>query len=693
MDASGGGEGSMDPLAVGSAEMERQTKSKNKRKADGEGNNVDKSNDEPEATQPSKKLKPMEQYDGIVVYDVVYQDNEDEKGEKGAADAENEPIDPGLSGNNSEPVHGLTQKQLTQAMEAVAGTNQRDVDGREGEETPGGENGALELPELPRCDTETFQELMSRVTPHTLLKRTTTENIGMAAQGGVDGREREETAGGADLLVDLRRITRCHLETVEGVIQTVIKLRHQLYQKYKRMAAAEQENQDWMLERTHEGTDEEGDGEQGSEAERRKAKNEKNRQRLSRDDKDEVERPKVKKEKAPIMHAVEAAGTANHHDMDERDDDTTDEEESPDTQAVIQSLERLKYQRYQRAQKRKTLKAAGETSQSDLDDYTPEVSFLLECPGEIIWLIFNRVESRVAYRLFMDTCKRLRRVGKAQHDRWFTMYCAHQWYETADAELPRDIKSPIHRMSPAAARLLGYNFRKLEVVETLCHLDEDVDEMEDLSFEDAVLWRFTDYFPRIGNFYGIPHSSIELLCRFVGEEPSEDDKVSQLLRFQKVFEDYRFDCEVLCPMNLLDVGDRLAIAQGRLGSFNEDQGVLPVVDICAIDEKGRVLQGTIYWKMNLPNGSVHYDDSTLKDLFSGKWTQVPARGDDVMSTAFQLDHCIPKIDFHSPPGQARAPIPRVLCLFDAQHRPYLSVVGGPRMQLLVHHIQWQVLEG
>ncbi|KAJ3286935.1 hypothetical protein HK104_008832 [Borealophlyctis nickersoniae] len=320
---------------------------------------------------------------------------------------------------------------------------------------------------------------------------------------------------------------------------------------------------------------------------------------------------------------------------------------------------------------------------SDLQERHP--GRIVSAPIEIRQHIFSFIRSRFDYIRLLSTCQALKRAGGSIRSDWFRRYCANRWYEN-DEETPRDSKSPMHRVSTASAKNLSWNFRHMEVIETLCKFDENLDAVETLDFKEAAEKLFEKEYETFRSLHGVPVSHIQTFSRVCGEPgpflPLATTRDPLLVSRQ--LGHFSLNVCVKSPMNLFEVGDQIPV-MSKLWGYRSDKERTKWLHLMAIDAIGNVLFGTIYWKVTLPSGRIVYDDGTLSSIFS-KYTWKVVEGDHF---SVMLEDCVPKHDFHALPTQARSHIPRAH--FYLKHgNPFMELLGGQVLPYTFHAVVWNV---
>ncbi|KAJ3269717.1 hypothetical protein HK104_005081 [Borealophlyctis nickersoniae] len=308
---------------------------------------------------------------------------------------------------------------------------------------------------------------------------------------------------------------------------------------------------------------------------------------------------------------------------------------------------------------------------------------IVSAPIEVRQHIFSFIRSRFDYIRLLSTCLALKQAGGSIRGDWFRRYCANRWYEN-DGETPRDSKSPVHRVSAASAKDLNWNFRDMEVIETLCKFDENLDAVETLEFKEAAEKLFTQEYRMARSFHGVPVSYIQTFSRVCGEPGGSVFSLRHTTRdpfvVSKTINNYSLNVYVKSPMNLFDVGDHIPVI---VQFFDSSEGkTLKRLYLRAMDAIGNILFGAVIWKVTLPNGRVVYDDGTLRSIFSD-FKSVEGDGRIV------LKNCVPKHDFHAPPTPGRSHIPRAH-LYLKDDDPILEVLGGQVLPFTLHTVMWNV---
>ncbi|KAJ3291934.1 hypothetical protein HK104_005690 [Borealophlyctis nickersoniae] len=306
-------------------------------------------------------------------------------------------------------------------------------------------------------------------------------------------------------------------------------------------------------------------------------------------------------------------------------------------------------------------------------------------PEDVKELMFKAIRSRFDYTRLMFTCKDLYATGRYVRYSWFPKYCLGRWYEN-DGETPRDSKSPLHRKSAISSVRVEFSFRTMQLIETLCKFDENLDSVENLNFQEAACQLFEKEFEDFRKLHGVPLSYLQTFARVGGTYVFHKTFFAPLLAPELEMGPYLFNVEVKSAMNLLDAKEKLAI---DVKTWDGSKRKFPHLTLSAIDSSGNILSGRVFWRIPLPNGRVVFDDGTFSNLFADfKWRKAAASGPG-SKYSYILEQCTPKRDFHLPPAAARSVIPRAQFRLDTRG-PRLDLLAGPVIWFTLHTIVWEM---
>ncbi|KAJ3290945.1 hypothetical protein HK104_006428 [Borealophlyctis nickersoniae] len=323
---------------------------------------------------------------------------------------------------------------------------------------------------------------------------------------------------------------------------------------------------------------------------------------------------------------------------------------------------------------------------------TSGASLLQVCGVEvdILHSILNYVRSRFDYLRLGLPCKYMHRtmVQTPMHFKWFARYCKNGWFGV-DGETERGEQSLMRTIDEIDAARLNCNFRDAIMVAKLCGFEESdvtptVDTYNWAVYEGFIVFKY----PNLLSCKALPASAIALLGRAVAsvERLPVYGIRSKFMEPARQMGEHLFDVILTSRTNLFDVGDRL-IAQetqhdgpdGQYGPFYLE----------ALDARRRLVYGTFWWKIHLPNAEDIIDTYPFTSLFTVNGRRESTRRSCAAGVRFT--ECKLKIDIDGLGSVEPASVPQIVFRCDYDGKGYLDVLGGPRLPLEVHEITWAVV--
>ncbi|KAJ3300648.1 hypothetical protein HK104_008582 [Borealophlyctis nickersoniae] len=277
-----------------------------------------------------------------------------------------------------------------------------------------------------------------------------------------------------------------------------------------------------------------------------------------------------------------------------------------------------------------------------------------EVEVDILIAILNYLRSRFDYTCLGTSCKTLHRamMQTPVHCKWFVQYC-RQGFAVADGEEYHPKESPYCQIDETDAARLTCSYRNLIEIGELCNFGTVL-----RSFGGATDILYAKEFRSLSKFRNLPLSSIALLSRVLRNRGDSHDR---WVPMSKYFEPAGWvgngfqahDVRLLSHSNLFEAGDRLMVVMqqkqhqtgpSRYVMQQKQHQTGPYLE--AVDQRRRLLVGTFWGKVHLPNGDSIVDKYPFTTLFTilGDTTLTEFYSFGFTNSKFRFNRCKFRID-------------------------------------------------